>query len=308
MTPVLWMALFAILGIFIGISEGRLSDRLYHAAILVYITGLLIGFPYAIVWAVLNGVNKASIILFFVYALITGIGTGVGYHRYLTHGSFKTKPWVELMLLVFGSMALPVGGVSFAVNHHKHHAHADQDGDPHSPRDGIWHAHMGHMLKAVTKDLQSAYGQRLIQNRLAVAIDQTWFIWFFGLGFLLPYAIAGWDGVVLAGILRLVYHNHITFSVNSLCHIKGSRPFNTPDNSRNFWPIGVLSFGEGFHNNHHAGSKWAYHGHGKWEWDLNGYVIRLLERAGLAWNVVVPTPEAIEKRKKQLAVKPATAD
>ncbi len=259
--------------------------------------------PYMAWWIAGNQVTKTELALFFSLFALTGIGTGVGYHRLETHKSFKTKPSIEGLLLILGAVGLPTGPIDFCVGHYAHHVYADQDGDPHSPRDGFFHAHIGHVLKASPKDLQGKFGQRLLNDKLVKFVDETKFVWF-GLGLLIPYLIAGWPGLVWGGFARVACHNHITFSVNSVCHTFGNRPFNTLDDSRNNWLIGVLSFGEGFHNNHHAKAKWAYHGLTWWQIDVNGYVIRLLERLGLAWDVVKPTPEDISDRKTQLNLSP----
>jgi stearoyl-CoA desaturase (delta-9 desaturase) len=129
-------------------------------------------------------------------------------------------------------------------------------------------------------------------------VDRTLMVWF-GLGLLIPFLIAGWPGLLWGGLIRYGYHNHVTFSVNSICHTFGDRPFDTPDRSRNNWLIGLLAFGEGWHNNHHAFPGMAYHGMGARQFDLNAVVIRLLGRMGLAWNIKQPSAELIARRRTQ---------
>ncbi|MBI5044338.1 MAG: acyl-CoA desaturase [Candidatus Levybacteria bacterium] len=291
------------LALILGLTEKKLSFGTFRFANLIYVIGIFAIVPYCIWWLWGNNVGPTELTLFVVMFSLTGLGTGVGYHRLETHGSFKTKPSIEAFFLILGAMGLPTGPIDFCVGHYAHHINADKEGDPHSPRDGFWHSHVGHILRATPKDLQGKFGQRLLNDKLVKAIDESKFVWF-GLGLLIPYLIAGWPGLLWGGFIRIAYHNHVTFSVNSICHTFGNRPFDTQDDSRNNWLIGVLSFGEGFHNNHHAKAKWAYHGLTWWQIDVNGYVIRLLERLGLAWDVVKPTPEDIQARKKQLKLSP----
>jgi len=282
------------------VVERWIPHRLYRAVILLYVVIPFLALAYA-VWAYWgNWFGPRELTLFAVFSLLTGIGTGVGYHRLLTHHSFETFPAIRAFFIVLGAMAIPTRPVDFAANHLKHHAFADREGDPHSPLEGLFHAHIGWVLKSPVAE-RERYCKRLLADPLVMFIDRTTVLWFF-LGLLVPYLIGGWQGLVWGGLIRYGYHNHVTFSVNSICHTFGDRPFQTADASRNNWLIGLLAFGEGWHNNHHAFPAMAYHGIGWRQFDLNSFVIRSLSRLRLAWNVKQPSPELIERRRAQLRV------
>jgi stearoyl-CoA desaturase (delta-9 desaturase) len=288
-------AALAIVAILIKVFERRIPLAVYKAGILLYVGLPIVALIYAIWTGWGRWIGNREFALFVVFALVTGIGTGVGFHRLLTHRSFETRPSVKLVLLGFGAMALPTRAVDFAANHLKHHAFSDREGDPHSPLDGLFHAHFGWILKAPTAD-RERYCKRLLADPVVMFVDRAPMLWF-GLGLLVPYLIAGWPGLLWGGLIRLCYHNHVTFAVNSICHTFGERPFQTGDESRNNWLIGLLAFGEGWHNNHHAFPAMAVHGIGRRQIDLNGLVIRGLAVLGLAWNVKQPSPELIARRR-----------
>lgn len=298
------IAALVIVAIAIKIFEGRMPLAVYRAGILLYV-----GVPFlALIYAIWSGwgrwIGNREFALFLIFALLTGIGTGVGYHRLLTHHSFETRSPIKFFFLALGAMALPTRPVDFAANHLKHHAFSDHDGDPHSPLDGLFHAHFGWILKA-SKPERERYCKSLLDDPVVMFIDHTPMLWF-GLGLFIPYLIAGWQGLLWGGLIRLCYHNHVTFAVNSICHTFGDRPFATSDESRNNWLIGLLAFGEGWHNNHHAFPGMASHGMGWRQVDLNGLVIRGLASLGLAWKVKQPSPELIARRR--ILPEPSVAD
>jgi stearoyl-CoA desaturase (delta-9 desaturase) len=234
-----------------------------------------------------------------VMYMLAGLGITVGFHRMLTHRSFEAHPAARCVLLALGSMAGLSGPIRWASIHIQHHAHSDEDGDPHTPLKGLFHAHMGWFLAGFEDDPQT-YGSWLHNDPLVRFFERTFWYWT-ALGFVIPYLLGGWTGVLWGGWVRVFLAHHITFSVNSICHTFGQAPFETGDRSRNQWLVGLLAFGEGWHNNHHAFPRSAFHGLNWWQIDLSAYLIVALERIGLAWNVHRVAPAAQEARR----VKPA---
>ena len=295
---VIWLlGSVVIVAVLIKAMEHRMPLWAYKGGTLFYVAMPFLALIDAIWISWGRWIGSVELGLFLTFAFLTGIGTGVGYHRLLTHRSFETRPSIKLLLLTMGAMAIPTKPVDFAANHLKHHAFADREGDPHSPLDGLLHAHIGWILRASTPD-RERYCKGLMTDPVVTFVDRTLMVWF-GLGLLVPFLIAGWPGLLWGGLIRYGYHNHVTFSVNSICHTFGDRPFNTPDRSRNNWLIGLLAFGEGWHNNHHAFPGMAYHGMGARQFDLNAAVIRLLGRTGLAWNIKQPSAELVSRRRTQ---------
>lgn len=238
-------------------------------------------------------VNDVDLALLLIFYIIAGLGITVGHHRLLTHRSFETYPWVKAVLLICGAMA-PEGKPSdWASIHLEHHAHSDTDEDPHSPIVSLWHAHVGWMFTHVPRP--ELYGPWLRKDKVVVFVDRTWPLWA-TLGLVIPFAIGGWTGLLWGGLVRIFLTHHTTWSVNSICHTFGKRPYATHDLSRNNWIMGLLAFGEGWHNNHHAFPRSAFHGLRWWEVDASALFIRGLEGLGLAWNVQRVTPEAEVRR------------
>jgi len=222
-----------------------------------------------------------------MYAL-TAFGVTIGYHRMLTHRSFRAHPVVKVILLVLGSMGVEGPPIEFAATHIKHHAHPDREGDPHSPMEGFFHAHVGWLFKDRFADPQ-IYCRHLLKDPIVVFVNRTFLLWV-ALSLAIPFALGGWTGLLWGGLVRIFIGHHITFSVNSICHTFGKREFETNDSSRNEWIVGILGFGEGWHNNHHAFPRAAFYGIRWWQVDLGGYVIWVLERLGLVHDVYrVPT-------------------
>jgi stearoyl-CoA desaturase (Delta-9 desaturase) len=216
------------------------------------------------------------------YTLVI-LGVGMGFHRMLTHRSFRPHPLVKCVLLLLGSMALEGPALEWAATHLKHHAQADQEGDPHSPVEGLFHAHIGWVLHDFSNDPQ-VYCRRLTTDPLVCFMSRTFALWVF-LSLVIPFAIGGWTGLLWGGLVRIFLVHHVTWSVNSICHTFGRRGFETRDRSRNEWVVGLLAFGEGWHNNHHAFPRSAFHGLRWWQFDLSGYLIWVLEKLGLAHEV-----------------------
>ncbi len=181
------------------------------------------------------------VLLATMYAL-TILGIGVGFHRMLTHRSFRAHPVVSFVLLVLGSMSVEGPALEWAATHIKHHAHADREGDPHSPLEGFFHAHIGWLFAG--KADSNVYCRHLVKEPLVVFVSRTFLLWV-ALGLIIPFVLGGWSGLLWGGLVRIFLAHHVTWSVNSICHTFGKREFETGDQSRNEWIVGLLSFGEG---------------------------------------------------------------
>lgn len=262
-------------------------------------------------------------------SLFTALGVTVGFHRLFTHRSFETVAPVRAILAVLGSMSVQGPLIQWVGEHRRHHQHSDGDHDPHSPHrhtggswgDSLWgtirgffHAHMGWLFRATgrgaaryTRDLRADPMIRFISRK---------FVWWVILGLALPAVLGGlitlsWEGAFLGflwgGMVRVLMNHHITWSVNSVCHLWGSHPFRSGDHSRNNAVVGVLALGEGWHNNHHAFPTSARHGLRWWELDASYWVIRALEAVGLAWKVRVPDAVRVGARRVEREKNPGPA-
>jgi stearoyl-CoA desaturase (Delta-9 desaturase) len=274
----------------------------YQAVVLLVVIVPLVATGLAIWLLWERAVHWADLALLGTMFVFVGLGVTVGYHRMLTHRSFVAHPAVKVVLLALGSMALEGDAIQWTATHTKHHALADRPGDPHSPLDGFFHAHLGWIFAETEADPRR-YCRHLLQDRLVVFVSRTHLLWVV-LAMAIPCAIgglvAGWagalTGLLWGGLVRQFLTHHVTWSVNSVCHTFGRRAFETQDASRNEWIVGLLGFGEGWHNNHHAFPRSAFHGLRWWQFDLAGYVIRLLERLGLAHDVYRVSPALLARR------------
>jgi len=253
-----------------------------------------------------RGFGGVELGLLMTMYVLTVLGITVGYHRLFTHRSFETHPVVQSILAICGSMALQGSLLKWVALHRKHHHHSDKVGDPHSPYNrkgngalevlrGFWHAHIGWFFDQDSPDLYH-YVKDLKKSRLLSRISTLFPLWV-ALGLIIPAILGGlltmsWMGVVLGfvwgGLVRIFLVHHVTWSINSICHIWGKRPFKTTDYSRNNLIFGILGLGEGWHNNHHAFPVSARHGLKWWQIDVSYYVIRLLAACRLAKNVRLP--------------------
>ncbi len=250
-----------------------------------------------------HAVGARELVMLVVLYALTCLGVTVGYHRLLTHRAFKTFAPVKVILAVLGSIAVEGRVITWVADHRKHHAFADEEGDPHSPHGhgsglkgalkGLAHAHIGWMFTGHGRAEVERYAPDLLRDRGIRFVDRTFFLWV-ALGLALPAGI-GWlaDGLTGAalgllwgGLVRIFLLHHVTWSVNSICHFFGRRRFATDDESRNVFWLALPSLGEAWHHNHHAFPTSAFHGLKPWEIDVSGLVIRGLERVGLAWDVV----------------------
>lgn len=247
-----------------------------------------------------------------MYAL-TVLGITVGYHRFFTHRSFETHGAVALVLAVLGSMAVQGRLFNWVALHRRHHQHSDAPGDPHSPHlagssfwgvlRGMWHAHLGWLFKPHLPDLPR-YVKDLQQSAALRIVDKTFFLWV-ALGLVIPAIVGGlitgtysgafW-GFMWGGLVRVLLVHHVTWSVNSVCHLWGRRPFQSSDESRNNFLFGVLAFGEGWHNTHHAFPTSARHGLRWWQIDVSYWVILALSWLRLAWNLKMPSRQLLRAK------------
>ena len=270
--------------------EKSLPEKL---VVLFFVVIPFLATVYAINLLWLRYVDVLDLTLLAIFYMLSGFGVTIGYHRLLTHRSFETSPAMRALLLILGSLSLEGRPGDWASAHLEHHAHSDEDEDPHSPMVSLFHAHLGWLFSHVPR--RDTYGTWLRKDELVNWLDRTWYLWAFT-GLIIPLAIGGWSGLLWGGLVRIFLAHHVAWSVNSICHTFGRRPYPTRDNSRNHWLVGLLAFGEGWHNNHHAFPRSAFHGLRWWEIDGSAYLIRLMALMGLAWNVQHPGTEAMERR------------
>jgi stearoyl-CoA desaturase (delta-9 desaturase) len=238
-----------------------------------------------------------------MYLLTLGSLT-VGFHRLFTHRAFQTSKPVQFLLGVFGSMCFQGPLLDWVGRHRLHHRFSDRAGDPHSPYPhapgvlgwlrGFWHSHIGWAFSPMQAGLER-YAGDLRKSRMLRVVSAMFPVWAL-LGLLLPTAIGllagGWVGALTGflwgGLVRVLLVHHVTWCINSVCHLWGTRPYPEKDQSRNNPVMGLLALGEGWHNNHHAFPTSARHGLKWWQVDLSWYAIRALAMVGLAWKVRVP--------------------
>ena len=225
-----------------------------------------------------------------LYWISLSLGIGMGYHRLLTHRSYEPPKWMEYLLTTCGTLALQGGPISWVATHRIHHQYSDIPGDPHTPREGKWWAHLIWMLVGDATHNQTVeyarYATDLCKDRFLVWISRYNYVPLIVLGALL-YAFGGLPFLLWGVFFRVTVGLHVTWMVNSLTHFWGGRRFATRDNSRNNLLVALLSFGEGWHNNHHAHPTSARHGLAWYELDMSWLAIRLLQLVGLAKSVRV---------------------
>ncbi len=262
-------------------------------------------------WQLWNhGLHWRDILIFLVMYVPVGLGVTVGFHRLLTHRSFKTHPWLRGLLAVLGTMSVEGPVISWVADHRKHHAYSDRLGDPHSPHvdhggglkgalRGLAHAHVGWLFNHTQRGSRERFAPDLLADPVVNFVDKTFVLWSlvglaipFGLGVLIGGTLStGLEAMLWAGAVRIVLLHHVTYSINSLCHFFGRRRFETDDQSHNLFWLAPLSLGEAWHNNHHAFPTSAFHGMAAREFDVSGLTISALERAGLVWDVQRISPD-----------------
>ena len=251
-------------------------------------------------------VDATDLAIMAVTYILFGFGVTVGYHRLLTHRGFQTYKGLQYMWAVLGGMGLQGSVLDWVADHRKHHAHTDQEGDPHSPHvghghgiAGLWHAHTGWLFETHGQADWKKYAKDLYEDR-GMHVIQKGFLPLVLVGFLLPFLL-GWaiggtladglTGALWGGAVRIFLLHHVTWSINSVCHFFGTRRFAVDDHSTNVFWLSLLSFGESWHHNHHAFPRSAVHGLKRWELDPTAWMIKAMRKLRLAWNVVEITPE-----------------
>jgi stearoyl-CoA desaturase (delta-9 desaturase) len=273
------------------------------------LTGLVTVLPFVGLvvagWQLWNSwLHWYDLVAFFALYIPTALGVTVGFHRLFTHRSFKTGPITRGVIGALGSAAIEGPLISWVADHRKHHTFSDEDGDPHSPHvdhgglRGLFHAHVGWLFIHDQRALKTRYAPDLLADPVSRFINRT-FLWWVLAGFVAPFTIgfilggtlvAALTSLLWGGLIRMFFVHHVTYSINSLCHVFGRRDFETSDQSRNLAWLAIPSFGESWHNNHHAFPTSAVHGLKWWQIDISSVVIRVLERLGLAWDVVRFSP------------------
>lgn len=250
------------------------------------------------------------------YFFTGGIGIAAGFHRYFTHASFKAKRWLRLLLGVAGSMAVEGNVIQWVADHRRHHLFSDLEGDPHSPwrfggdvrglTKGLFYAHIGWMFHREVSN-RERFARDLLNDRDIRRLDQL-FPALVAVSLLAPAVIGGlatwsWHGALTAffwgSLVRIGLLHHVTWSINSVCHVYGERPFRmrNGDRASNFWPLAILSFGESWHNLHHADPTLARHGALPGQLDIAARTIWLFERLGGAYDVRWPEPERLAAKR-----------
>jgi stearoyl-CoA desaturase (delta-9 desaturase) len=252
-------------------------------------------------------IHLRDVVLTVVLYAITGHGISVGYHRLFTHRSFRAKRWLKIVLASAGSMAVEGSVISWVATHRNHHVRSDQPGDPHSPWfrppgaaahvRGFLHSHVGWLFRHGGSSSER-YASDLLRDRDLVTISKLFpvfalasFALPFGIGFLLTHSwVDALRAMLWAGLVRMLLLHHVTWSINSVCHMVGRRPFASGDRSTNVAPLALVSFGESFHNFHHADPSSARHGAMRGQVDTSAGIIRVFERFGWATEVRWPNP------------------
>ncbi len=293
------------------VTEGRrpLAAQLaVYSFVLVPLIAVVIAVPFAWGW----GLSWTDVAIAAVFYVLSGLGITVGFHRHFTHGAFKANRGLRYSLAAAGQLAVQGPVIIWVADHRRHHAFSDREGDPHSPwlygtsvpalAKGFWHAHMGWLFDRDNTN-QKRFAPDLLADRDIVRVDKLFWLWtiisLFG-----PAVVGGlvtwsWHGALTAffwaGLVRVALLHHVTWSVNSICHMIGERPFSSRDRSANFWPLALLSFGESWHNLHHADPTCARHGVLRGQIDISARVIYFFEKFGWATKVRWPSAQRLAR-------------
>ncbi|MBN9287167.1 MAG: hypothetical protein BGO43_00885 [Gammaproteobacteria bacterium 39-13] len=257
-----------------------------YAWFLVFVTPFAV--PLAVITAWQGKVTKIDILCAFTMYCISGLGITLGYHRLVTHRAFQAKPWLRKILLIAGSFAMQGSPASWASLHIQHHRFADKQHDPHSPHQkGFWHAHCGWIFHGYKPDFRR-FGKWLPKDPEVKHVSK-YYLYYSNLGLLIPWLLCGWMGLLWAGLLRLFLTCHMTWSINSICHRFGKRAYTgTADQSTNHFLIALLTFGEGWHNNHHRHLQMPFLGHRWFEIDMGKWALLILQKCGWVWDLKIP--------------------
>ncbi|MEX5631266.1 acyl-CoA desaturase [Parafrankia sp. FMc2] len=293
-----------------SLARARGEQVVLVTTILIPFLALVAAVP--LLWG--RWISWRDVILAAVMYAITGHGITIGFHRYFTHRGFKTSRPVRAALAIAGNMAIEGPVIRWVADHRRHHAFSDADGDPHSPwrygtgsvalARGLWHAHIGWLFDVEQTD-QRRYAPDLLDDPMIVRISRSFALCAF-VSLALPAVVGGlWGGsfeaavqaFFWASLVRVALLHHVTWSVNSICHVMGSRPYRSRDHSGNVWPLALLSMGESWHNLHHAEPTSARHGVRPWQVDTSFYGIKLMESLRLVRDVRWPDPARLESKR-----------
>jgi stearoyl-CoA desaturase (delta-9 desaturase) len=282
------------------------------------VLALFIAVPFAAVVAAIpllwgRGLDWRDVTIAGVMYVVTGHGITVGFHRHFTHRAFRARRWVQVVLAVCGSMAIQGPVIRWVADHRKHHRFSDREGDPHSPwrygrslgalTRGFFYAHLGWLFDW-EQTSQPKYAPDLCEDRWIQRVSKTFPLWVV-ISMLLPPLVGGlwswsWSGAAWAffwgSLVRVALLHHVTFSINSICHLTGRRPYKTRDRSGNVWWLALPSMGEAWHNFHHAEPTSARHGVGRFQVDTSAAVIRVMQWLRLAWDVRWPDRTVVSRR------------
>jgi stearoyl-CoA desaturase (delta-9 desaturase) len=286
--------------------KGR--NAVVRLLVFVPLAALLAAVPLAWGW----GLSWIDIGLAALFYFVTCVGVTLGFHRYFTHRAFKADRPMRVALAIAGSLAFQGPIITWVADHRRHHAFTDKEGDPHSPWlfgtspaavvKGFWHSHFGWMLEHEVTN-PARFAPDLLADPDIKRINRQFPLWS-TLSLLAPAVLGGlltwsWWGAVTAlfwaGLVRIGVLHHVTWSVNSICHMIGTRPWTVRDRSTNFWPLAIATMGESWHNLHHADPTCARHGIGRGQIDVTARVIWIFEKLGWVREVRWPTPRRLAR-------------
>ncbi|GEL18798.1 acyl-CoA desaturase [Pseudonocardia asaccharolytica] len=292
----------------LGATRSNWQQGLVWAFVVAPMLALLATVPVMWGW----GLGWYDVAIAAVFYVVGILGVTVGYHRHFTHKSFKARPWLRIMLAISGSLAIQGSVMAWVADHRRHHAYSDKEGDPHSPwrygtsptavAKGFFWSHVGWLFER-RKTNYERFIPDLLADRAVRRVSKLFGLWV-AVSLILPAALGGlltwsWAGVLTGffwgGLVRTGLVHHVTWSINSICHMVGRRPFRSRDRSRNFWPLAILSMGESWHNLHHADPTCARHGVLPGQIDISARVIWLFERFGWVHEVRWPTTSRLTK-------------
>lgn len=265
---------------------------------------------YALISGMLFSISQGTLVILFISYCATVLGVTIGFHRLLTHRSFKTHRYVKIIFTCLGCMSLEGPPFFWIAAHRRHHKFTDINGDPHSPFEStkksalvrFFHAHIGWMLQHELEDWKY-YLSELISDKDLRFINKHYLL-IATIGLIIPGAINGlvyaswyhfYEGIIICGFFRVCLQQHVTWAINSVCHLWGKSDFKTNDNSKNNKLFAILALGEGWHNGHHAFPGSAKHGLLRFQFDITYMVIKALQMMGVAWDIKTPSTEQIEQ-------------
>ncbi|SNR41264.1 acyl-CoA desaturase [Blastococcus mobilis] len=296
----------------LGAEKGALEQITLYVFVIVPFLALAAVVPAVWGW----GLSWTDVSLFVGFYFLTLLGVTVGYHRHFTHGSFKAGKPLRVALAAVGGMAIQGPVVQWVADHRRHHAFADREGDPHSPwrygsgawnlARGMFHAHLGWLFDRRQTNADR-YAPDLVKDTAVRRTSRLFVVWAL-LSLALPGLIGGmvtgswtgaWSAFFWAGLVRVALLHHVTWSINSVCHVVGNRPFTSRDRATNFWPLAILSGGESWHNLHHADPTCARHGVLRGQIDISARIIWVFEKLGWAKDVKWPDPVRLAAKRRQ---------